>query len=733
MSGYEDERMYMGIDSQFMFPFVDSSFDTDIGGAFALPETAKKRASAAAELLTDNLSVSQELTVDMLPELTCILVNQQRNTADNMDTELSPRLSVDLNMFFDTQSPLYADANRVPVGFTPGVRSLFSEDDYSDKLTNGARAVFGAQSMNDASPESLGTLLAVQRSASLPSRTRAISLSERMENTYLQPHPDCYYGKQIATVPLAPSYLSENGCSLHHLSEQAKGHQSQSRETSIQSQTYMDVPDHQKKRSIAERRDTSSYRTSMADLDELLPHSTNTSFSPSVMSLHLNQPSFVSAQQYMRTLLELPAVVGRGSVEIYSRYGLSPDSLPQGKWPGLMPRSFTSYFPFMDKERKPSVALEPPEGNYGTLQPRTLMRSIFKGSDGTPELLLSSRTEELNIYSGIFEHSVVANDEDLLLPQAKPKRIKKGIFDRFKSTRLAETPVDDRAELGAFGLSNGEENVGVNGVTQSSGAPLAGTSQWSSELESGNKSVGSSLQPQHSAGLGALKALQPNYGALFKGMVKRRTLVGMKGTRKSQPLIKKEIMLKEAVLSKLSAAAADADNMSQEHDSLSALLKWVSGVSNDATNESEVSVPGALTSVSKCILGSRLLKRKGAWKRAPQAANVEGILEELGLPVNTEILEQASQKTRPRGRREDKEADLVDDAKIYICRYCSRRFKRQEHLKRHFRSLHTAEKPFDCTICQKKFSRTDNLNQHLKVHRSGSKEEWDDVKDELKQ
>ncbi|RKP28909.1 hypothetical protein METBISCDRAFT_1490, partial [Metschnikowia bicuspidata] len=52
----------------------------------------------------------------------------------------------------------------------------------------------------------------------------------------------------------------------------------------------------------------------------------------------------------------------------------------------------------------------------------------------------------------------------------------------------------------------------------------------------------------------------------------------------------------------------------------------------------------------------------------------------------------------------------------YICRYCSRRFKRQEHLKRHFRSLHTAEKPFDCTICQKKFSRTDNLNQHLKVH-----------------
>ncbi|RKP28684.1 hypothetical protein METBISCDRAFT_28895, partial [Metschnikowia bicuspidata] len=64
MNGYEDERMYMGI---------DSPFDMDIGGAFALPETAKKRAFAAAELLTDNLGVPQELTADMLPELTWIL------------------------------------------------------------------------------------------------------------------------------------------------------------------------------------------------------------------------------------------------------------------------------------------------------------------------------------------------------------------------------------------------------------------------------------------------------------------------------------------------------------------------------------------------------------------------------------------------------------------------------------------------------------------------------------
>ncbi|ODV74694.1 uncharacterized protein CYBJADRAFT_136505 [Cyberlindnera jadinii NRRL Y-1542] len=57
-----------------------------------------------------------------------------------------------------------------------------------------------------------------------------------------------------------------------------------------------------------------------------------------------------------------------------------------------------------------------------------------------------------------------------------------------------------------------------------------------------------------------------------------------------------------------------------------------------------------------------------------------------------------------------------DPAKQFVCSYCMRRFKRQEHLKRHVRSLHTNEKPFDCTLCGKKFSRSDNLAQHIKTH-----------------
>ncbi|GMM54587.1 Com2 protein [Maudiozyma humilis] len=68
---------------------------------------------------------------------------------------------------------------------------------------------------------------------------------------------------------------------------------------------------------------------------------------------------------------------------------------------------------------------------------------------------------------------------------------------------------------------------------------------------------------------------------------------------------------------------------------------------------------------------------------------------------------------KTRGRK----PSLIPDAsKQFCCEYCDRRFKRQEHLKRHVRSLHICEKPFTCHICHKHFSRSDNLNQHIKTH-----------------
>lgn len=79
--------------------------------------------------------------------------------------------------------------------------------------------------------------------------------------------------------------------------------------------------------------------------------------------------------------------------------------------------------------------------------------------------------------------------------------------------------------------------------------------------------------------------------------------------------------------------------------------------------------------------------------------------------------ESQQQSATRRGRKQS----LTDDpSKTFVCTLCSRRFRRQEHLKRHYRSLHTHEKPFECTDCGKKFSRSDNLSQHQRTHGAGT-------------
>lgn len=70
-----------------------------------------------------------------------------------------------------------------------------------------------------------------------------------------------------------------------------------------------------------------------------------------------------------------------------------------------------------------------------------------------------------------------------------------------------------------------------------------------------------------------------------------------------------------------------------------------------------------------------------------------------------------------RGRKQSLTEDL---SKAFVCDICRRRFRRQEHLKRHHRSLHTGDKPFECGECGKKFSRSDNLTQHQRTHGSGA-------------
>ncbi|ROT35269.1 hypothetical protein SODALDRAFT_60256 [Sodiomyces alkalinus F11] len=73
-----------------------------------------------------------------------------------------------------------------------------------------------------------------------------------------------------------------------------------------------------------------------------------------------------------------------------------------------------------------------------------------------------------------------------------------------------------------------------------------------------------------------------------------------------------------------------------------------------------------------------------------------------------------------KSRRGRKQSLTEDPSKTFVCELCNRRFRRQEHLKRHYRSLHTQEKPFECNECGKKFSRSDNLAQHSRTHGAGA-------------
>ena len=88
--------------------------------------------------------------------------------------------------------------------------------------------------------------------------------------------------------------------------------------------------------------------------------------------------------------------------------------------------------------------------------------------------------------------------------------------------------------------------------------------------------------------------------------------------------------------------------------------------------------------------------------------------------VGVSSTDTAATPVQPVARRGRKQSLTDDPSKTFVCNLCSRRFRRQEHLKRHYRSLHTHDKPFECNECGKKFSRSDNLSQHARTHGAGA-------------
>jgi hypothetical protein len=109
---------------------------------------------------------------------------------------------------------------------------------------------------------------------------------------------------------------------------------------------------------------------------------------------------------------------------------------------------------------------------------------------------------------------------------------------------------------------------------------------------------------------------------------------------------------------------------------------------------------------------------------------IEQHLEDVAQSAQLQIADETSTASStseaplplpaPANRRGRKQSLTEDPSKTFVCDVCHRRFRRQEHLKRHYRSLHTTEKPFECGECGKKFSRSDNLAQHARTHGSGA-------------
>ena len=107
----------------------------------------------------------------------------------------------------------------------------------------------------------------------------------------------------------------------------------------------------------------------------------------------------------------------------------------------------------------------------------------------------------------------------------------------------------------------------------------------------------------------------------------------------------------------------------------------------------------------------------GPRQNASTSESQAGSSDSNAVASSTDATSTGSQPIARRGRKQS----LTDDpSKTFVCTLCSRRFRRQEHLKRHYRSLHTHDKPFECNECGKKFSRSDNLSQHARTHGSGA-------------
>lgn len=93
----------------------------------------------------------------------------------------------------------------------------------------------------------------------------------------------------------------------------------------------------------------------------------------------------------------------------------------------------------------------------------------------------------------------------------------------------------------------------------------------------------------------------------------------------------------------------------------------------------------------------------------------------------------------------DERTPLIIESKEFHCMHpkCNgpravekKSFGRREHLKRHEKSVHSGERPFQCEHCEKRFSRSDNYKSHRRTHtfknrKNGRSEYFEEVDEEF--
>lgn len=495
------------------------------------------------------------------------------------------------------------------------------------------------------------------------------------------------------------------------------------------------------------------------NFNELSPLTTTTSLTPSVSSMHSTQPSFLSAQQYFsrNSFDQVPPAPSsaRGSLDLYTKNRQSIDSQQSGTHRGRYTNFTTSlynYFPFRSDRNQlspvsnssspnsPGENLKSPkEVQPPPQQSRMLIRSIFRSQNNAEDASIPRPLED-----DIEQEFLIKTEDEPSGSSKKVKKPRRGLFTRFKPVskdqQLDENTVLESRDSESLDNSNKSiSKISSNGdiapINLSDKLGISGSIK--EELEDKN--------------------WEPDYAALFQKVGRRKVYPSYKKAAKLNSKTSQEningslqnsigsdessqmvaIMSNEMALEEIEDDGKSS--IAESHTSRNTDLSGVDQLL--VTSETSQSNGSTLATASKRILGSKLLLMKKA-KDSPVTTaetsqneggvEVEVDLTSLKLPANTQIYQTVKSKSKTRGRKENKQADMVDSSKIFLCNYCSRRFKRQEHLKRHFRSLHTYEKPYDCPHCHKKFSRLDNLNLHLKTHkREGDDEEIQDIPEEV--